>query len=270
MTVDEAMAIAETVLDYQQLNHVQEIVFRQAWSGLSYREIANQTGYDPDYLKDAGAKLWKQLSKALGEKVKKDNLKSVFKRYLRRHQITLRSNQVIGVNLTGGTLTEANLNGTKLFANLGEADSCKANVDQENTPESDSELEQNKRNSEDALKPDKKSLAKKDTYYWNGWRFSTAAQVKIAEALDRAGVLFFPNSKGRVTTTAGRENEESDFLVCYQGKLGILQVNLSEANPELDYEGVQSQGIRLVRHYEPIQCSEEPEKIVLEFLQLLG
>ena len=241
-------------------------MFRHAWSGLSYREIANQTGYDPNYLKDAGAKLWKQLSKALGEKVKKDNIKSVFKRYLRRHQVSLRSNQVIGVNFSTSNLSGSRL----LFANIGEPDSGKADLYQENTPESDRKLEPNKINSEDGLNPDNKSAAKQDTYYWNGWRFSTEAQVKIAEALDRAGVLFFPNSKGRVTTAAGRENEESDFLVCDQGKLGILQVNLSQANSDLDREGVQFQGIRLVRYYDPIQCSEEPEKIVLEFLQLLG
>ncbi|MEG3900296.1 MULTISPECIES: hypothetical protein [unclassified Microcoleus] len=84
MTVDEALTIAETALNYDRLNKVQEIVFRQSWEGRSYMEIAQITGYDYDYIKDAGAKLWKVLSKALEEKVKKDNLKSVLKRYLRR------------------------------------------------------------------------------------------------------------------------------------------------------------------------------------------
>ena len=73
MTVDEAITIAETALNYDRLNKVQELVFRQSWEGQSYMEIAS-TGYDYDYIKDAGAKLWKLLSKALEEKVKKDNL----------------------------------------------------------------------------------------------------------------------------------------------------------------------------------------------------
>ena len=39
MTVDEAIAIAETALNYDRLNKVQEIVFRQSWEGRSYIEI---------------------------------------------------------------------------------------------------------------------------------------------------------------------------------------------------------------------------------------
>lgn len=42
MTVEEALAIVETALDYDRLNHVQEILFRQSWAGLSYREIAKK------------------------------------------------------------------------------------------------------------------------------------------------------------------------------------------------------------------------------------
>jgi glutathionylspermidine synthase len=79
MTVDEALDIVEVALDYQALNKVQELVFRKSWEGRSYIEIAKSNGYESDYIKDAGAKLWKLLSKALEEKVKKDNLKSVLK-----------------------------------------------------------------------------------------------------------------------------------------------------------------------------------------------
>jgi hypothetical protein len=77
MTVNEALTIVETLLDYQCLNKVQKIVFCQSWEGRSYVEIANSTGYEFDYIKDVGAKLWKQLSEAFGEKVKKDNIQSV-------------------------------------------------------------------------------------------------------------------------------------------------------------------------------------------------
>jgi hypothetical protein len=84
MTVDEALALVETALDYKRLNKVQELVFRQSWEGWSYIEIAKSNKYEPDYIKDVGAKLWKLLSKALEEKVKKDNLKSVLKKYSQR------------------------------------------------------------------------------------------------------------------------------------------------------------------------------------------
>ena len=120
MTVDEAIAIAETVLDGEGLNDVQELIFRQCWEGRhSYEEISQLSQYNDEYIKALAAKLWKQLSEAFDEKVKKNNLRSVFKRYLRRHQVTLHRTQVIGVNLSG-----ANLSGAKLsFANLSESDS---------------------------------------------------------------------------------------------------------------------------------------------------
>ncbi|WP_317619308.1 pentapeptide repeat-containing protein [Laspinema sp. D2d] len=114
MTIEEGLAIIETVLDYQRLNHVQEIVLRQSCKGLSYREISKTTGYDPDYLKDPGAKLRKLLSEAFGEKVKKGNLQSVLKRYLRRNKITVHRNQVIGVNFSGASLCGSSLSGANL------------------------------------------------------------------------------------------------------------------------------------------------------------
>ncbi|MEG4235845.1 pentapeptide repeat-containing protein [Microcoleus sp. Pol11C3] len=122
MTVDEALTIAETALNYDRLNKIQEIVFRQSWEGQSYKEIAASTEYEYDHIKDAGAKLWKLLSTALEEKVKKDNLKSVLKRYLRRSQVNLQRNLTIEVNLSGANLSGANLSGARLFANLNEAD----------------------------------------------------------------------------------------------------------------------------------------------------
>lgn len=40
MTVDEALEIAEAALNYDRLNQIQELVFRQSWEGLSYKQIA--------------------------------------------------------------------------------------------------------------------------------------------------------------------------------------------------------------------------------------
>lgn len=126
MTVEEALVIVETLLDYDHLSKIQELVFRQSWEGQSYVEIAESTGYDDEYIKYVGAKLWKLLSKALGEKVKKDNLKSVLKRYLRRTQVNVQRNLTIEVNLSGANLSGANLSGTRLVANLIETDFCQA------------------------------------------------------------------------------------------------------------------------------------------------
>jgi hypothetical protein len=257
MTVDEAITIAETALNYDRLNKVQELVFRQSWEGLSYMEIATSTGYDYDYIKDAGAKLWKLLSKALEEKVKKDNLKSVLKRYLRRGKVNLQRNLTIEVNLTGANLSGANLSGARLFANLNEADYGQADLDKiinadGKTELSDSENEVN----------------------WNGFRFHSDAQVKIAEILDRTSTLFIPNSQLRLATPEGRQNLEADFLIFHQNKLGMLKIDTESSHQNATEDEMcglsVDSGISLVKHYDATRCSEQPDLVVQEFLEILS
>jgi len=84
MTIEEALLIVEKALDQGRLNKVQEIVFRQSWEAQAYDEIAKSFDYDAGYIRDAGSKLWKLLSEAFGERVTKNNLQSVLKRYSRR------------------------------------------------------------------------------------------------------------------------------------------------------------------------------------------
>ncbi|KOR38368.1 hypothetical protein AM228_02075 [Planktothricoides sp. SR001] len=267
MTVEEALAIVETALDYDRLNHVQEILFRQSWAGLSYREIAKNSGYDPDYLKDAGSKLWKELSKVFGEKVKKDNLQSVLRRYLKRNQITLQRNQIMGVDLTGSNLSGAKL----LFANISK-DSCQADLYKDKIGDNKTEVDEPKIKAEDNSKSIAHSPSETITYSWKSWQFRSAAEANIAQALDRSGVLFFPKATARLTTTDGRENQDLYFLICYEGKLGILGVNAEEGD-EADRRSdriLQSQGIRMIQYYNVNECTEEPDRVVLEFLQNLS
>jgi len=46
-------------------------VFCQVWEGRTYEEIAENTGYDTDYIKHVGSELWQVLSQAFGEKAQK-------------------------------------------------------------------------------------------------------------------------------------------------------------------------------------------------------
>lgn len=80
MNVEEALLILDTALKPKFLNNVQEIVFRQAWLGETYQEIANSSGYNANYIKDVGYKLWKLLSKVFEEVVTKSNFQSVLRR----------------------------------------------------------------------------------------------------------------------------------------------------------------------------------------------
>ena len=111
---------------------------------------------------------------------------------------------------------------------------------------------------------------------WNRLRFRSATEVKIAEALDRAGVLFFPLCKGRLNDPHGRVNREPDFLVCKDGKWGILEVDGEPYHPPQrtvhDHERdrlFQRHGIRLAQHYDSTDCYVTPDEVVAEFLALL-
>jgi hypothetical protein len=69
-----------------QLNDVQSVVLLETWAGHSYREIAEQLGYQNDYIKQVGSQLWRSLSQTLGEPVSKRNLQAVLRRYQQSQQ----------------------------------------------------------------------------------------------------------------------------------------------------------------------------------------
>jgi len=247
ITVDEAIAIAENALNYQRLNRVQELVFRESWSGRSYGEIAKSSDYESDYIKDAGARLWKRLSNAFGEKVTKNNLQSVVQQSLPRTQVNVQRNVSIKLNLSDVNLSGANLAGSRLVANL--TDWCPTD-------------------SKQAIMPDDKTESGKEAN-----NQGIQSTLKIAEALDRAGVLFSSNCRMRLTTLEGRQNQEFDFLIFYQGKWGILQVDgegwhqgATGDSPQL----LRDSGISILSHYSASRCSKEPDKVVQEFLDILS
>ncbi|BDI15803.1 hypothetical protein ANSO36C_16050 [Nostoc cf. commune SO-36] len=86
MTVEDAIALVEQLLERGRLTKVQEIVFRYSWEGKTYLEMAKEVKYDPGHIKDVGSQLWRSLSQALGEKVTKNNLHGVLKRTAQRQK----------------------------------------------------------------------------------------------------------------------------------------------------------------------------------------
>ncbi|PZO41741.1 MAG: hypothetical protein DCF19_09310 [Pseudanabaena frigida] len=64
------------------MSDLETTIFEGALEGLKYDEIADKSGYSPEYLsKDVGTKLWKLLSNALGETVSKTNFQAALTRY---------------------------------------------------------------------------------------------------------------------------------------------------------------------------------------------
>jgi hypothetical protein len=112
---------------------------------------------------------------------------------------------------------------------------------------------------------------------WRNLSFRSESERRIAEALDKAGVLFFPNCKARLGPRKDRENFEPDFLVCHKGKWGILEVDGEPYHPATrtveDHERdrfFRLHGIPVVEHYDAAECFENADKVVQQFLFLVS
>ncbi|MEP0878946.1 AAA-like domain-containing protein [Funiculus sociatus GB2-M2] len=103
MTVDEALLFLDSILQPEHLNDVQELVFRQAWEGRSYPEIARNTGYDAEYIKFVGFQLWQLLSRLFGEKVTKSNVHSVLRRKAQQVPVVVEPSNSTSVNISRNT-----------------------------------------------------------------------------------------------------------------------------------------------------------------------
>lgn len=82
MTADEALTFIELSLEERSLTRVEQSVFLGVWQGLSYSEIAKQTGYDAGYIKLVSHKLWLLLTDTFGEKITKSTVQNVVRRQL--------------------------------------------------------------------------------------------------------------------------------------------------------------------------------------------
>lgn len=81
MDIEQALEIVDAALKPDSLNKLDIILFRQAWEGKSYEEIAASSGYDLGHVKNVGSQLWKKLSCALGQRVTKTNFCCVLYQY---------------------------------------------------------------------------------------------------------------------------------------------------------------------------------------------
>ncbi len=108
MTIEDALNIVDSVLENKSLSTIQEAIFRQTWEGKTYSEIAEKAGYDAAYIRDVGYKLWQLLSEVCGDRVTKNNLQVVLRRYANR---SLQANHpianVISPSVTDSSFSES-------------------------------------------------------------------------------------------------------------------------------------------------------------------
>jgi len=110
------------------------------------------------------------------------------------------------------------------------------------------------------------------TYEWNSLKFRSPAEIEVAKVLESRGVLFFSNARCRIHDRLGTpETKETDFLVFYQGKARILEVDGKNYHqPEKDYRRdrlFDREGLRTTR-FTASECLNSPEAVVEEFLEL--
>lgn len=91
ITSKEGLEIINHLLE-NRLTKLQELVFRQAWKGQSYKQIAKVTNRDVGHIKNVGSALWQALSEALNERVTKQNFQSALDLYWLKHQEALGGN----------------------------------------------------------------------------------------------------------------------------------------------------------------------------------
>jgi hypothetical protein len=110
---------------------------------------------------------------------------------------------------------------------------------------------------------------------WAGMRFRSESELRVAQALDRAGALFFPDALARLGPPRARQNREADFLVCWQGMWGILEVDGAPfhgqdrevADAERD-QLFRQHGLEVVEHVDAAHCFATPDAVVTAFLAI--
>jgi hypothetical protein len=98
MNITEVLQLIDERLierDKKPLNTIQKAIFEGSWQGQSYQEIGNEYHRSETHIREEGAKLWKLLSDALGEEIRKSNFRSVLERvYIK----SLKNSNIYSIN----------------------------------------------------------------------------------------------------------------------------------------------------------------------------
>jgi hypothetical protein len=119
------------------------------------------------------------------------------------------------------------------------------------------------------------SFKRDATVEYDGLRFRSLEEVALYKELRTRDLLFFPNCAAVFGGTP--ERREPDFLVCHQGKWGILEVNGGLTHTKLtatqEHERARlfkRHGILCVEFYDGNLCRTNPGKAVDDFLAILA
>jgi hypothetical protein len=96
MDIAEVLKIADDLMfdsTSKYLDNLQRSIVEGVWEGKTYKDIADNTDRTEGHIRDSAATLWKDISEAVGESVRRSNFKSV----VERHQFSIVSSHHIRV-----------------------------------------------------------------------------------------------------------------------------------------------------------------------------
>jgi hypothetical protein len=109
----------------------------------------------------------------------------------------------------------------------------------------------------------------------DGLMFRSRSETRIYDELKKREVLFFSNA----TAVLGKRDvkREPDFLVCLNGKWGILEVMGEQYHPSStamrDHDRARlfkDYGLSCIEFYDASRCYNEPVKVVNDFIERLA
>lgn len=115
----------------------------------------------------------------------------------------------------------------------------------------------------------------KSPLVYNEMKFASQSEIRIAQELEKQKVLFFPLPLGVRYETGNnyKDHREADFLICLDGKWGILEVSYHPNRFEQDNEKdtwFKKSGILCVQHYTAEKCYNESQEVVKGFIEILS
>lgn len=119
------------------------------------------------------------------------------------------------------------------------------------------------------------SLTSSGTIQHDGLQFRSKTETRIYDALKKRNVLFFANA---TAVLGGKDiKREPDFLVCLNGKWGILEVMGEQYHPSAtamrDHDRARlfkDYGLYYIEFYDASRCYNHPDEVVNDFLDRLS
>jgi very-short-patch-repair endonuclease len=103
--------------------------------------------------------------------------------------------------------------------------------------------------------------------------FRSQTELRIAKTLDHRGIFFIPPTRVRLSASKDdRQSRELDFVICHEGKWGVLEVDGPFHDAKLDAERdklLRAHGIRSIQRFPAGRCYQTPHAVIDQFLHVL-